>query len=166
MAKLNTYDNFTIEVPKEDGTMQEIKGILLPETKTFKKELKQKYDDKLKSAIKLQKENKELMRLNQKIENVSERIKIAEGEEKKELLNEQQTLLDRAYKLSDKLEKDSNGFDGDDIQEGKAVDHIENRVESKQYDEIVKLGEQYGYVMVLNTILEDVEQGKQKNESD
>lgn len=168
MAKLKFTDNFTIEVPLQDGTFDIIKGRLLPATKQFEKDLKLKYEDNTNEAKKLQKLNKKLIRLNQEIDNLNQRAEYKAGDDKVALLETIQLKLNEAYVLSDEVEQLNETLQEFDPQEVRATEHINARVKCDEENQrkIDAVVGKYGYKIVFDTILEDIETGKQKQQKD
>jgi hypothetical protein len=161
MAKLQLLENFTIEVPKSDGTFDEIKGQLAPSTKQFELDLELKYKGNIDKAKTLQKKNNKLIQLQQKINNISKRIEINPTNE---LLLKQQEMMDKAYDLSDIVESLNEELSQVDHQEIRAKEHIQARLiaDNDSKAKIISLCDKYSYKLIFDTILEDIEEGKQK----
>jgi len=164
-TKLQFTENFTIEVPKKDGTFDEIKGKVLAITPKLEKSIKLKFKERDNIAKANKKNQNKISRLQQKAQNLELRIPITKDEDKKnQLLEEQQSIMDEAYRLSDKLE-DAIIDNDDNISEIIAKEHIDNRVRLNEENKVRLdlICENYGYTIVWETINKDIKEGKSQD---
>jgi len=148
MAKIKIAEDFVLEVG--DKTY---KGTFTDLSKEQKAILK-KESKKVKSQMDT------LQKLTARVEAVERRISILEKLEKwdevLELEKEKEKLTEEQAKLIETIEE-NDGI------EAVFKKRLELSIQSDEKEEILQLGEQYGYQNVFNTILEDVEQNRKKN---
>ena len=164
--ELKFNEKFTIEVPQEGKDNYVIEGKLLKDTPKLKKAIEKKYKKRDDEARKNQKIQNVIRRNQQKAQNIADRIALIDDKkEKAELLKEQQALLDEAYKLSDEFVEKIEKAEDTDILEIVAKEHIDSRVIIKDEDKAMfeSICNDYGYQLIWNTILQDIEEGKQKD---
>jgi len=163
MAKIKLLEQFTIEVPRQSGDNDIIKGSLIPETKKLLKEIENKFEADIKNAKQLQKDFNKLSRLLEKIESLTDTIAIIKDETAKmNMIDKRQSLRDELYLLQDKAEDDTESLKQKDPQEIRAKEHIERRVraDNENKAKLIELCDNYGYTMVFETIIKDIEEGK------
>lgn len=166
MAKLQLLEKFTIEVPTGADTFDIIKGGMIPENKKLLKEIEIKFDIDIKKAKKLQKDSNKMNRLEQKISSLTDTIAIIKDEAgKMNLIDKRQALYDELYELQDQLALDSEELMSKDATEIRAKEHIERRVKADDVNKakLIELCDKYGYALVFETILKDIEEGKSKD---
>jgi len=164
-TKAEFNEKFIIEVPKQDGTFDEIKGIVLKLSPKMKKSVNETFKERDDIAKANKKKQNKISRLQQKAQNLELRIPITKDDDKKnQLLEEQQSIMNEAYKLSDELEE-SIPAEEEDIVELISKLHIDKRVrldeENKKKIDIVC--DIHGYSIVWETILEDIKKGKSQD---
>lgn len=155
--KLKLLEAFTIEVPRQDGDYDILEGKFLPTTKKFEKEIEDRYEEQISKAKALQKKANQLMRLEQSIQINEQKINIGATTE---LIAKKESLLNEAYSLQDEVETLNNELKSFDMLEIKAREHITARLRAEEdaKNKIIQLCETYGYKMMFETILEDIEE--------
>jgi len=164
--KLQLMENFTLEVPTGSDTFDIIKGGMIPESKKLLKEIELKFAPDISKAKQLQKDSNKMARLEQKISSLTDTIAIIKDETAKmNMIDKRQGFYDELYLLQDKAAIDSESLQQKDVQEIRAKEHIERRVRTDDTNKakLIELSDKYGYALVFETILKDIEEGKQKD---
>lgn len=163
--KLKLLEPFTIEVPRQDGDYDILEGKFLPTTKKFEKDIEAKYSEQIEKAKVLQKKTNKLMRLEQSIQTNEQRLNIKLDND---LINKKEQMLNDAYNLRDEIEALNEELKDYDMLEIKGKEHINFRLRADEdnKNKILQLCETYGYSMVFDTILKDIEEkGKQEEKN-
>lgn len=163
--KLQLLQQFTIEVPTGTDTYDIIKGALIPESKKINKEIELKFINDINKAKSLQKKSNKIARFNQKIESLTDTISLIKDETlKMNKIDERQDLYNKAYALQDEIELETEALNQIDANELKAKEHIQRRLRADEENKgkVFELCEKYSYLMVFDTILKDIEEGKSK----
>ena len=163
--KLKLMESFIIEVPNGSDTFDIIKGGMIPESKKLLKDIELKFSEDIKRAKALQKDSNKTLRLDQKIESLTDLIPLTIGAKSKEdMINKRQGLYDELYLLQDKIALDSESLQQKDARETRAKEHIQRRVRADESNKtkLAELCDSYSYTLVFETILKDIEEGKLK----
>lgn len=164
--KLQLIENFTLEVPTGTDTFDVIKGGLIPENKKILREIELNNDNDIKLAKKMQKDNTKMNRLEERINSLTDLISIIKDETAKiEKIEKRDELREKLYTLQDELALGYETVSQKDPAEIRAKEHIQRRVKADDTNKakLFKLCEDYGYSIVFDTVLKDIEEGKSKD---
>lgn len=143
--------NFTIEVPRENQDNLIINGQLRDLTKEETTTIKEKYKSSMENFKQIQKLYKDVEFLT------LEKDVLSKKEDKTEVVA---LIKDKLYPAETKLNELTENLDMSKLNEDMAKDKLELQLCLNSKNEVMKLSAQFGYGLVLDTILKDIEEGK------
>lgn len=153
--KLNLIEKFILEIPTSETENDIIKGTMRPLTKDEQKEFEKMFETDKNMGLKLQKKSSRLQKL-------FKRLEIAE---KREDYDMQEKILIEIENLEDEIIKETEELQNLDTHEKTAKQRLKLSLKCEIPEMMAKLIEAcdlVGYKKVLDTIQEDIDEGKQK----
>ncbi len=154
-TKLIFKDKFTLEIPRETETFI-IKGTMRPLTKEEQKDFEKMFNDDKDRGIKLQRKSAKIQRLSARLE-IAQQLKNYEKQDK---------ILDEMEILEDEIIIGTEELQNLDTHEKTAKERLKISViceTPKMMEELVNACDLVGHKRVLDTILEDIEDGKKQD---